>query len=84
MRGFERTPAKRRLYESTLRAVPYPVQVVWGELDPALKLSEQGEQARMIAGLSEVHTVRAKHFLQEDQAPAVAGHIAALAGGRGG
>lgn len=80
MRGFERTVEKRRLYEGVLRGVPYPVQVVWGALDPALKLDVHGEQARLAAGLDEVHTVAAKHFLQEDQAPAVAGHVAALAG----
>ena len=43
MRGFERTPAKRALYASALRDVPYPVQIVWGEHDPALKLSVHGE-----------------------------------------
>jgi haloalkane dehalogenase len=80
MRGFERTPEKRRLYESVLRDVPYPIQVVWGELDPVLKQSVHGEQARLAAGLDSIHALPAKHFLQEDQAPAVAGHIAALAG----
>ncbi len=30
MRGFERTTQKRDLYRSTVRDVPYPVQVVWG------------------------------------------------------
>lgn len=80
MRGFERTPEKQRLYESVLRDVPYPIQVVWGELDPALKQSVQGEQARLAAGLDSIHALPAKHLLQEDQAPAVAGHIAALAG----
>jgi haloalkane dehalogenase len=83
MRGFERTAAKQRLYESVLRDVPYPVQVVWGELDPALRLSVHGEDARRAAGLASVHTVPAKHFLQEDHAPAVAGHVAALAGETG-
>lgn len=80
MRGFERTPEKQRLYESVLRDVPYPIQVVWGEFDPALKQSVQGEQARLAAGLDSIHALPAKHLLQEDQAPAVAGHIAALAG----
>ena len=80
MRGFERTPEKRRLYESVLRDVPYPIQVVWGELEPALKQSVHGEQARLAAGLDSIHALPARHFLQEDQAPAVAGHIAALAG----
>jgi pimeloyl-ACP methyl ester carboxylesterase len=80
MRGFERTPAKRELYVGTLRDARYPVQVVWGADDPALKLAVHGEQARNAAGLDEIHSVPAKHFLQEDQAPAVAEHIARLAG----
>jgi pimeloyl-ACP methyl ester carboxylesterase len=79
MRGFERTRAKRQLYAGALRDVPYPVQVVWGEKDPALKLERHGEDVRRIAGLDEIHTVPAKHFLQEDQAPAVAERVAALA-----
>ena len=79
MRGFERTPAKRRLYESVLRDVPYPVQVIWGANDPALKLSRQGEQARVVAGVERLHTLPAKHFLQEDQAPALGELIAAQA-----
>jgi pimeloyl-ACP methyl ester carboxylesterase len=79
MRGFERTREKRDLYVSTVRDVPYPVQIVWGAKDPALKLEVHGEQARRAAGLDEIHAVPAKHFLQEDQAPAVAERIAALA-----
>src|SRR5262249_56824380 len=46
MRGFERTADKQRLYEGVVCDVPYPVQVVWGADDPALKLSVYGEQAR--------------------------------------
>jgi pimeloyl-ACP methyl ester carboxylesterase len=80
MRGFERTRAKRDLYVGAVRDVPYPVQVVWGADDPALTLAKRGEQARLAAGLEEIHTVPAKHFLQEDQAPAVAERVAALAG----
>ena len=81
MRSFERTREKRDLYVGTLRDVPYPVQVVWGADDPALKLERHGEEARRAAGLERIHTVPAKHFLQEDQAPAVAERVAALAGG---
>jgi haloalkane dehalogenase len=80
MRGFERTPEKRRLYESTVRDVPYPVQLVWGAEDPGLKLAVHGEQARRAAGLEEIQTVPAKHFLQEEQAPAIAERVAKLAG----
>ena len=81
MRGFERTAEKQRLYESVLRDDRYPVQIVWGANDPALKLAVHGEQARRAAGLEEIHTIPAKHFLQEDQAPAVAERIARLARG---
>lgn len=79
MRGFERTLEKRDLYRSVVRDVPYPVQIVWGERDPALKLAVHGEQARRAAGVDVIHRVPAKHFLQEDQAPAVAEHVARLA-----
>jgi hypothetical protein len=35
-------------------------------------------------GLETVHTLPAKHFLQEDQAPAIADRIASLAARRSG
>ena len=79
MRGFERTPEKSALYAATLRDVPYPVQIVWGDRDPALKAGLQGEQARRIAGLETIQRLPAKHFLQEDQAPAIAEHVGRLA-----
>lgn len=82
MRGFERTAEKSRLYASTVRDVPYPVQVVWGDRDPALKIGVHGEVAKRVAGLDTIHRVPAKHFLQEDQAPAIAEHVAALASSR--
>src|SRR5215470_17306261 len=78
MRGFERTRAKRDLYRRVLGDGRYPVQVVWGAHDPALKLAAEGEAARRAAGADKIHTVPAKHFLQEDQAPAVAEHIARI------
>ena len=62
-----------------LRDGRYPVQIVWGANDPALKLAVHGEPARRLAGLEEIHELPAKHFLQEDQAPAVAALIARLA-----
>ena len=79
MRGFERTREKRDLYVGALRDGPYPVQVVWGEKDPALPIGEEGEAARRAAGLEQIHALPAKHFLQEDQAPAIAQHVAELA-----
>ena len=78
MRGFERTPEKARLYAGVLHDVPYPVQIVWGADDPALTLARHGEEARRAAGLDQIHTVPAKHLLQEDQAPAIAERVRAL------
>lgn len=78
MRGFETTSQKATLYKSVLRGVPYPVQVVWGAHDPALTLAHHGEIAKRVTGV-ELHAVPAKHFLQEDQAPAIAEHVATLA-----
>lgn len=78
MRGFERTRQKQELYIGTVRDVSYPVQVIWGELDPVLTLAVHGEQARRAAGVDEIHTVPAKHYLQEDQAPVIAELIARL------
>lgn len=80
MRGFERTPAKQALYRSVLAGARCPVQIVWGEQDPALRIGVHGEAARRAAGLPTIHRVPAKHFLQEDQAPAIAERVAALAG----
>jgi haloalkane dehalogenase len=80
MRGFERTREKQDLYVSALREVPYPVQIVWGARDPALPLEPYGEAARRAAGVDEIHSLPAKHFLQEDQAPAIADRVAAIAG----
>ena len=81
MRGFQRTASKQALYRSVLADKRYPVGVLWGADDPALKASIHGEIARRAAGLNKLETVPAKHFLQEDQAPAVAAHIARTASG---
>ncbi|HEY1360017.1 MAG TPA: alpha/beta fold hydrolase [Thermoleophilaceae bacterium] len=80
MRGFERTAEKQALYVSALHDVPYPVQVVWGARDPALRREKHGEAAKAAAGVEEIYALPAKHFLQEDQAPAIAERVAAIAG----
>jgi pimeloyl-ACP methyl ester carboxylesterase len=76
MRGFERTPAKQERYHAVCGDGRYPRQVVWGEDDPALPIGLHGEHARRAAGVEEIRRLPAKHFLQEDQAPALAGLIA--------
>jgi len=77
VRGFELTPEKERFYVEGLREAGWPSTIVWGERDPAL-----GEDRRRVIEEAlgvEATILPAKHFLQEDQAPAVAGTIADLA-----
>jgi haloalkane dehalogenase len=78
MRGFERTPEERQKYVSVLRNASYPVQIIRGEADPAIKISVDGERARIAAGLDQIHRLPAKLFLQEDQASELADVIAKL------
>jgi haloalkane dehalogenase len=79
MRGFERTREKQELYLGVAGDERYPRQVVWGENDHALRLDRQGEAARRAARVERIHVLPAKHFLQEDHAPAIAERVAALA-----
>jgi haloalkane dehalogenase len=78
MRGFELTEEKERFLFEGLSVRAYPAQVVWGSSDRML-----GEDRRRAAiqalGVGEAKMLPAKHFLQEDQAPAVAEAIAGLA-----
>lgn len=80
MRGFELTRAKRDRYVAALASDGYPVQVVWGDRDPALKVGRHGEAARRAAGVPEIIRLPGKHFLQEDHAPAIAALVARIAG----
>jgi len=79
MRSYETTAAKESLYLDTLRNRSYPAQVIWGERDPALKMARYGEEAKQAVGVETIHTVPGKHFLQEDNAAAIADQVAVLA-----
>ena len=77
MRGFELTEAKQRFFYEGLAERPYPARIVWGERDPALGIGRlRAVQAAL--RVDDPVLLPAKHFLQEDQAPAVAGAIADL------
>ncbi|MEM6631067.1 MAG: alpha/beta hydrolase [Bacteroidota bacterium] len=72
MRNFEPTLEKETLYMDTLKALDVPIQVIWGEFDPTLTLNQYGLPLQEALELPEIHTLPAKHFLQEDQAPKIA------------
>lgn len=75
MRGFELTEDKQRFLHDGLRGQGWPAQVIWGEDDPALGLDRMRETQTVLA-VDDATLLPAKHFLQEDQAPAVAYAIA--------
>jgi pimeloyl-ACP methyl ester carboxylesterase len=79
MRGFELSEEKERFFFDGLAEHPYPAQVVWGRDDPALGADRRAEVKRAL-GVEDETLLPAKHFLQEDQAPAVAAAVASLAG----
>jgi haloalkane dehalogenase len=80
IRGFEPTAEKEQLYLGGLREAGWPARVLWGRDDPALG-ADQREAIAEALGV-EATVLPAKHFLQEDQAPAVVNTIAELAASR--
>jgi haloalkane dehalogenase len=77
VRGFELTEEKERFYVEGLTDVGWPTTILWADRDPAL-----GEERRRVFEdvlALEAKVISAKHFLQEDRAPAVADTIAELA-----
>jgi pimeloyl-ACP methyl ester carboxylesterase len=77
MRGFELTEEKERFFRDGLARRKYPAQVVWGEDDPALGPNRRRAVEEALGETASL--LPAKHFLQEDQAPALAAAVAKLA-----
>jgi pimeloyl-ACP methyl ester carboxylesterase len=75
MRGFELTERKDRFLAEGLGERSYPARIIWGKDDPALGLDHM-ERAREVLGVDDAVLLPAKHFLQEDQADALAYEIA--------
>jgi haloalkane dehalogenase len=78
IRGFELTEEKEHFYTEGLREAGWPATILWADRDPAL-----GDTRRRVfedvLGI-EATVISAKHFLQEDRAPAVADAIAGVGG----
>ena len=77
VRGFELTDERERFYMEGLTDVGWPATILWADRDPALG-EERRRAFEQVLDL-EAKVVSAKHFLQEDQAPAVADAIAGVA-----
>ena len=78
MRGFERTEAFERRILAALAARAFPVQVLWGEQDPALRMEPYAEHVREALGAGEVVRLHGKHFVQEDAPAEIADHVTRL------
>jgi len=80
MRGFELTEERQRLLWDGLAQDrrTFPAQIVWGAEDPALP-EKRRLAVQEALGVDDPILLPAKHFLQEEQAPAISGAVAALA-----
>jgi haloalkane dehalogenase len=77
VRGFELTEEKERFYTEGLREAGWPATILWADRDPALD-EDRRRVFEDVLGI-EATVISAKHFIQEDQAPAVAEAIGAVA-----
>ncbi|MCU0259028.1 MAG: alpha/beta fold hydrolase [Solirubrobacteraceae bacterium] len=77
-RRLQTTPELGARYVAAVRALDAPRQLIWGTADPVLPLASDGERAHAVVG-GPLHAVPARHFLQEEQAEAIALHVARLA-----
>jgi pimeloyl-ACP methyl ester carboxylesterase len=78
MRGLHAARGEKKDYRPVLHvdSAPYPVQIVWGAKDPILTMKRFGWKALEATGLPSMSIVPARHFPQEDQAPAISALIA--------
>ncbi|WP_339653993.1 alpha/beta fold hydrolase [uncultured Salegentibacter sp.] len=67
MRSFNDSEEFRSLCYRAVQNVPYPIQAVWGADDPFLTLDHHGKEIKEVAGLSEIHQLSSRHFLQEEK-----------------
>jgi haloalkane dehalogenase len=79
VRGFEPTAEKERFYTEGLGKAGWPAAIVWASRDPALGPERRRAFERVLGVRATV--LPARHFLQEDQAPAVAEAVAGLVAG---
>lgn len=79
MRNFSDSPEFRDICIKAVKDVPYPVQAIWGEDDPALTLERYGEEIKEYADLDSFHKLPSRHFLQEEVPEQIAEKISDLA-----
>ncbi|MFV8224435.1 alpha/beta fold hydrolase [Christiangramia aquimixticola] len=66
MRNFNQTESFQKLCFRALNNVPYPIQAVWGEDDPALTFEHFKRELMELTDVEEIHLLDSKHLLQEE------------------
>ncbi|MCC8360315.1 alpha/beta fold hydrolase [Salinimicrobium sediminilitoris] len=79
MRNFDSSEGFRDLCYKAVQSKEYPVQAIWGANDPSLQLETYGKEIKEVAGLKEIHTLRSRHFLQEEAWLGIADKVVDLA-----
>ena len=74
LRALDESARYRDVVDS--RKTAYPIAVAWGAYDPALPLGSRGKAMMRATGVDSMSVLPAKHFPQEDQAPALAAIVA--------
>ncbi len=82
MRSFPDSEEYKKTCYKAVQNVPYPVQAIWGENDPALTYERYGNEIKEAAGLKEITLLPSRHFLQEEVWQEIADKIADLAESR--
>ncbi len=66
MRNFNQTKEFQKQCFRALNNVPYPIQALWGEDDPALTFEHFKRELMELTEVEEIHLLDSKHFLQEE------------------
>lgn len=66
MRSFQDTTEFRALCIKAVQNAPYPIQIIWGEKDPALDYARYAIEIKKVSGIDSVVRLPARHLLQEE------------------
>lgn len=75
MRNYDSSEKFREECISAIKDNPYPVQIIWGEKDPALKPGKYLTEFEKFGSIDKIIKLPSRHLLQEEAYSEIAGHI---------
>lgn len=78
MRNYEKSESFRREIVPAIKDATYPVQLIWGENDPALKADRYIPEFQKYGNINKIIKLPARHLLQEEVYSEIAEEIALL------